>query len=276
VWLEDGGSRNGLVVAGARVARVEVPATGALRCRLGTVELELALASSEITVELARPEPPVQRALGRTLPVLGFWVAGVVAWVAAVVIEPAFWSPWEKERATGVSRLALVAAVVLPVLAFVLVGLLRVVGRRLRLSQTLRALALVSWGWVLLHAASLLATYALSVPAHAVADSILRSIATAVTLAYLASLGRRGPRRRFFLAWLAAAGLLVVATGAVARLAARQTGAPQLDYDVAVPIHGFAGPAADLDRYLDRVRRDFDAGARQAETERRQVQAAGP
>jgi hypothetical protein len=174
-----------------------------------------------------------------------------------------------------VSRLMLGAAVTLPVLAFVLVGVLRVVGRRVRLAQTLLALAVVSWGWALLEGASLLAAYVLSVPLHSTMESVLSGVATALSLAYLASVGRSGPRRRFFLAWTGVAGLLVVATIAVTRLAARQTGAPALDYGVAVPIRGFAGPAAELDAYLDRVRGDFEAGARQAETERRELQAAG-
>jgi FHA domain len=276
VWVEDGGGRNGLMVAGARVERAQVPATGTLRCRLGAAELELALASSETTVELALPPPPPRRGPGRALAALGLWAAGVAAWVTGIVMDPAFWSPWEKERATGVSRLALSAAVILPVLAFLLVGLLRVVGRRVRLGQTLQALAVVSWGWALLHAASLIANYGLSVPLHASADSILRGSATAISLAYLASVGRSGPRRRFFAAWLAAAGLLVVAAASVARRAVHQTGTPELDYDVAVPIRGFAGPSADLDGYLDRVRRDFEAAARQAENERRELLAAQP
>lgn len=273
VWIEDAASRNGLVVGGVKLERAEVPAEGVLRCRLGAAELELAVASAEATLELARPQPPAHPAR-RALQAVAFWAAGIAALVAAAVIQPSFWSPWDKERATSVSWLVLTAAVTLPILAFVLVGLLRIAGRRLRLRDTLRALAVVCGGWALVEAFTQAAAYALSVPAHGVLDGVLSGTAAAVSLAYLASVGRAGRRRRFFLAWVAATGALVIAMSAVERLAARQAGTPALDYDVAVPVYGLTGPAADLEGYLALVRGDFEAGARQAEEERRQLQAA--
>lgn len=267
LWIEDAGSRHGLEIGAARVIRAAVPRAGPLRCRLGSIELELVQDSGDVTLEMPRPVPPAPAAT-RALQFLAFWAAGVAAWVAALVVEPSFWSPWDHERLSDVAWVALGTAVALPVLAFVLVGLLRIARRQAHLVDTLRALAAVSWGWLTLELLTLATTYVLSVSAHAALETLLQQGALVLSLAYLASLARPGPRARFFWSWVAMGGVLVVALAAVGRLAARQTGTPDLDYDVAVPVRGFTGPATDLDRYLDRVRADFEDGARAAEAER--------
>lgn len=272
VWIEDAGSRNGLRIGAERVERAALPAGGSLRCRLGAAEVELAVSSTDATVEIMAPAPSPHGPL-RALKALALWAAGITAWAGLMLIDPSFWSPWEQDRLTTLSWVTLGVAVGLPVLAFVLIGLLRIVGRRARVSDALRALALVSWGWVLLTFLMEAASYGLSVRAHGVLTALLGPGGAAVTVAYLASVARPGPRRRFFVTWVVAIAVLLAGFAGAGRLAARQAGTPQLDYDVRTPIAGVTGPASHVDRYLDALRADFSVAAGRAEEERRHSEA---
>lgn len=274
VWIEDTASRNGVRTGAGRVERMAVPPGGTLRCWLGTAEVELALPSADATLELAAPA----RADGAArLQSAAFWAAGIVAWASLMLIDASFWSPWQQDRLTRFSWLTLGVAVGLPVQAFILVGLLRIAGRRARVRDALRALALVSWGWVLLALLETSASYALTVSAHGLLSLLLPNAGLALSVAYLASVGRRaGHPRRFFATWAAVMAVLLAGFNAAGRLAARQAGNPQLSYEVNVPIAGVTGPASDLERYLERVRADFNAAERDAEDERRTSQAARP
>ena len=271
VWIEDTDSRNGLRVGGELLPRARLDATGLLRCRLGAAELELALPSADATQEIA---VPAVRSPVPALKAAGLWAAGVAAGAAALLIEPSFWSPWEPDRLTSLFRLTLGVAVGLPILAFVLIGLLRIVGRKARVSDALRTLAIVSWGWAFLTLFLAAASYALSVEAHATLAALLQSGATVVTIASLASVARPGPRLRFFAAWAAAVAVVIAGFGAVGALATRQAGMPELDYDVAAPVLGRSGPAADLDGYLQAVGEDFATAEERAADERRRSEAA--
>jgi hypothetical protein len=97
-----------------------------------------------------------------------------------------------------------------------------------------------------------------------------------VTIAYLASVGRAGRGRRFFAVWAAAIAVLLVGFNAAGRLAARQAGTPQLDYDLGVPIGGGTGPASGLDAYLEGVRADFTVAEQRAEEDRQTSHPAHP
>ncbi len=247
VWIEDAGSRNGVRTGKGRVEREAVPTGGTLRCWLGTAEVELALASADATLELAAPARADGWGRGQSA---AFWAAGIVAWACLALIPASFWSPWQQDRLTRFSWLILGVAVGLPVQAFILVGLLRIAGRRARVRDALRALALVSWGWVLLTLLETFASYVLTVSAHGLLSLFLSNAGVAVSVAYLASVARRAGRsRRFFTTWAAVMAVLLAGAHAAGRLAARQAGTPLLDYEMDVPIAGVTGPAHDLDRY---------------------------
>jgi hypothetical protein len=241
-------------------------ATGSLRCRLGTVDLELVLSSNEATQEI-----PVASSSGprkwASVPLL--WMAGVAAGGFSALVEPAYWSPWRPDRLTDLLKFTLSLAVGLPVLAFVLIGLLRVVGRKARFSQALRALALVAWGSALLRLVLAASTYALSIRAHAFLASVLQAAATVVIIASLACVARPGPRLRFFAMWAAAVTVVIGAVVAIEALAARQVGMPELDYGVNAPILGITGPASDLETYLRILNEDFAAAEDRAADELR-------
>ncbi len=271
VWIEDAGSINGLRIDGGPTQRADLPATGALRCSLGAAEVELELASQDATVAIAVPDPatPVPDS---PLRAAGYWAAGIAAWTTIALLDAGFWSPWEQGRQAKLAWLTLGMAISLPITAFILMGLLRIVGRQARLGDVLRALALVSVGWVVFTLVEGATAYALSVRLHALLVSLLGTGGAVASTAYLASVARRGPNGRFLLAWAAAIGVLTLGLGAAGRLAARQAGIPQLDYDVSMPIAGMTGPASDLDTYLGRVRTGFETARRAAEENRRDLQ----
>jgi len=270
VWIEDVGGRNGLLVGDHPVERAAIEPAAPLVCHLGAAVLEVALASADATLEWRRPE----RGQRRGLRTVAFWAAGVGALLASAIVQPSFWSPWEKNRLTNASWTGIGAAVALPVLGFLLVGVLRIVGRRVRLAETLRALAVVGAGWGLVQLVEIALPYLTGVAVHRVCEALLRIAALGLTVAYLASVGRAGPRRRFFLAWCAAAGVLAVAFYLVGSMAARQTGVPDVRYDASVPVLSFAGPASELDPYLEKVRGSFASAQEEAEEERIRAEAA--
>ena len=165
VWIEDAGSINGLRVGTNGVDRAAMPATGALRCSLGAAEVELALASEDATLRIATPRPATPASEG-ALRATAYWAAGIGAWTVNALLDAGFWSPWEQDRQTKLSWLALGVAVGLPIAAFVLMGLLRIVGRKARIGDVLRALALVSAGWVVFTLVEGVTVYVLSVRVH--------------------------------------------------------------------------------------------------------------
>jgi hypothetical protein len=273
VWIEDVGSRNGLRVGGVPASRAPLPARGTLRCQLGAAEVEIALPSAEQTLELELPPAPARAGL-RVLAALAFWALAVAAAACGMLASPSFWSPWDQNRLATFVGMTMGVAVGVPILAFLLIGLLRIVRRRARLTQTLRALALVGWSWVLLAALTRASWYVLSVQAQGLLASALGVAGTAMGVAYLASTARRGPPLRFFLVWAAVVVLVMAGVAGAGRLAARQSGTPQVDYDMDVPIAGWSGPASSLDRYLAGVRADYARAERRAAEERRYSDAA--
>jgi hypothetical protein len=268
VWIEDAGGRNGLRIAGRRLDRAEVGAAAPLRCQLGAVELEIALSSPFDTQEIAAPTPFAHGPL-RVMRATGLFAAIVAAVACNTVLEPGFWSPWNQERLSSLVQSTVGVAMAVPVLAFVLFGLLRVVRRKARVSDALRSMAVVSWTWVLLAVLLRGTAYLLPVSWHSLFQTLLTGATSAVTIGYLATTARRGPNRRFFLVWAGAIAVVVTAFAGAAHLTARQTGAPQVDHEMQMPVAGFSGPTTDLDRYLDGLRSDYAAAERAAAEERR-------
>ena len=275
LWLEDAGSRNGIVVGGQRMERARVPARGTLRCLLGAVEIEVILASPDATLEW-RMQTGRPRETTRLL-TLAYWALGVFAIIGGSILPPAFWSPWQKERLTGAVQVATSAAVALPVVAFILVGLLRIARRRARLFDTLRALAIVLCLGLLVGTLALAVPYVGRPDTHALLLTGLRVPLAIFTVAYLASVARPGPRRRYFVGWAGAATLVLLAFFVVGQMTNRQAGVPAVRYDSAVPVGGFSGPRGDLSAYFDAVRRDFKVAQQEAaEDDRRTRTPSAP
>lgn len=270
--VEDLGSDHGLVTDEVRVPGAALAPGSLSRYRLGAAEVELVVPSLDDTAEF-KPAPPMAR--GSALRAAGWCAAGLLAIVARALCDPSFWSPWQQERATMLSSLVLGAAVALPVFAFVLVGLLRIVGRRVPVTLALRAFALVAWAGVLVGALDALAYYVLPKQLLGWLQALLASALPILFLPYLASLGRTGPNGRFRAGWAAAIAALIVASGLASQLSARQKGTPSVDFDVQVPILGRSGPAKNLEPFLDGMLDDFETAQQNAEKERRESAEAG-
>lgn len=264
--LTDLDSRNGLHVGPRRVAKVAL--AGRLRCMVGGVEVEIEADPGDVTRELRLHDwRRLERRRGPRAH-LGYALLGVLGWLATVALEPAFWSPWEKGRAVALLGHALGALVTLPLVATLLLTLLKAFGRRLRLADVLAALAGLVW---LLPATSLLAFlayYALPSATFSALHALLYPAAGAWAAAVVATLRRPAPSRR--LRALCALAVLAVAAGfgLVGRLAAERSGEPRPDFHVQAPIAGYAGRAEPLDDYFAAVAAEAEAAAAQAAAQR--------
>jgi hypothetical protein len=267
LWLEDAGSRNGVVVGHERVERVGVPENGSLRFFLGAVEVEVAVAGGEATLEWRHDEAPTRPV--SVLRTCAYWALGVAAVVGSSVLSSTFWSPWQKERLTGAIQVAISAAVALPVAAFILVGLLRVARRRARLADTLRALAMVLGLGLVVGALSVVVPYLARPETQPWLLAVLQVPAGIFAVAYLASVARREPGRRYFWGWAGITALALLGFFVVGQMASRHEGVPNVRYGLSVPLGGYSGPRGDLGAYFEGVRRDFKEAQREATEEDR-------
>lgn len=264
--LRDLGSANGVHRGPARVG--SVPISGTLRCRMGTVEIEVEPLSLEATQPIRVADWKRFDQRRSTADHVRYLLLGLVGWIAGVAVAPAFWSPWQKARAVTLLWHGLGVVIALPVLALLLLMVLRVVGRRVRMADTLLALAHVAWIAPVLFALSFALYYVLPLSAHGLATALLGLVAFVAGVVHLASVRRPAPRRRFRIAWAAVAAFVFVGFGAISSLASQKMGLPQVKYHVQLPLGGHAGPARGLDTYFAEIREASEDAARAAETVR--------
>lgn len=265
--LRDQGSRNGVWHAHARVARVAV--AGPTRCHLGEVEIEIErLAADTPTLEVKLSELAPERRRGR-LDLLRYLTAGVAGWIALVVLDPEFWSPWNKGQGAQLLGHGLAALVLLPLAAAVLFVLLRAFGRRLRLADALQAVGRVMWLWPAAALVGHLGYYALPSAWLGGLGLLVSLLTSAAAVAVLASV-RRTPVRLFATAWAVATALFVGGIAWASSLAAQRAGQPDPDFHVQAPLLGAIGPAVELDDFLGEVATLATETAADAERVRRE------
>jgi FHA domain-containing protein len=266
VVLRDLGSRNQLF----RDERSEpvIVVTGPLRVWLGRVEIEVEALSPDATQEVrVQDRPHVERRRGLAY-FASYIAAGVVAVLATTVANPAYWSPLSEERWLSLAVSALATVVLLPIMAVVLLIVLKAIGRRVRFADALAAVAGVAW---LLPAAALLSflSYYLCWPqGHSVVDGLLFAAVGVVGIVWLASVRRRGPNGTFRLAWGLAVAVLAAATAAASTSCSERMGAPSVNYKALPPVGGWTGPKVSLEVHLERVRAAAAAAAKDAEAAR--------
>jgi hypothetical protein len=259
VVLRDLGSRNGCHVGPARVESVRLD--GPVRCRLGRAELEVVLLSAADTLSVPASEwHRFERRRGIRYD-LACLAVGVLGSLALSVLDPAFWSPWNKQRTVAVLTSVLLTLVLLPVLSFVLFILARAVGRHVRMSDTLQVLSRVVWVWVGVSVVSLPAYYVLSTSLLGLLQDALFIGAAATTVVAAAAVRRERPSVGFRLAWAVAVAAIAIGFGATHAISSRKSGVPQLDFYVQPPLAGYPGPSQGLEAYLRGV---SDAAARAA------------
>jgi hypothetical protein len=262
IVIRDAGSRNAVHLGPRAVS--EAHGAGVVRCLLGRTEIEVERLPAGDTLEL-RPEDRALFEQRRTIADHVRYVAlGVVAWLALVVGDSDFWSPWQQNRAGTLLGHTLGAAVTLPLAAFVLLGVLRLAGRRMRIADTLRALALVAWAYALATVVLALLYYALPAGAHGQVAALAGTALMVWSVVFLASLRRPGPGRLFRIAWGVAALALVAGMQTVGSLAQRRMGMPQVDHELQPPLGPLAGPNRPMGTYLDALGTASEAAARNA------------
>jgi hypothetical protein len=261
--LRDAGSRNGLHLGPLRVA--VAPVDGVLRCLVGAVEVEIEPLPGDDTQEVRLHDwRRLERRRGPR-DYLRLTALGVLGWLATTLVEPSFWSPWEKDRGVALLGHALAALISLPLCGALLLVLLKAFGRRLRLGDTLDALARLLWLPPLAEAVAYLADYPLPAAASGALRALLGVAVAAWTTATLAAVRRPGPSRLFRAGWALAAALAASGLGAYASLRSKRTGEPQLDFHVQVPLGGYAGRAESLDQYFARLDQVAAQAAAQAQ-----------
>lgn len=265
--LVDLGSRNGIRVDDMAVDAVELDRR--LRCRIGLLQLELEPLRDTPTREVQAREWRRFERRRNVLDQLRYLVFGVAALVLGDVVQPDFWSPWTHTRSIDLLGAVLGAVVLLVLAAGALFVVLKAFGRRVRLSDTLRALAFLAWLEPANHLLLLAAYYPLSPRAFAWFTTVTWVGVAVVTVVAMAVVCRRPPSVRFAAAWAVAALVLALGVVSTSALYARRMGQPNVDVHVQVPLAGHPGQSGTLEDYLQRVGR----AARDAEDAAREVRA---
>lgn len=250
VRLRDLDSRNGLHVGPRRVSQVALDER--LRCRLGQVELEIERLKDAPTLELRARDLDVERRRSAGAHA-GYLALGVVGWLALEVAEPAFWSPWDQNRSVKLFGSAIAALLLLPLVSAIGLVVLKAFGRKLRIADTLQAVARLPWLLLVVFAAGYSSYYPLSSDGHGSFRLLLGLVATVAGVLLLVSVRRSGPSRLFRAGWALAVAAVFVAIAATWSLTQEKSGEPSLDFRVQAPLLGWAGAAGSLDAYFERV-----------------------
>ena len=255
-------SRNGVHVGPIAVEHAR--GGSVVRCFVGRVALEVEALSDTPTLEIRVDEVLALEQRRTALDHVRYVLLGVLGCLVLVVSDSDFWSPWQKSRWGELVSSALFAATALPVLALVLLGMLRLVGRHVRIADTLRALAIVFVAVAALELLDHLLYYVLPVAAYSLFSALAGIAGAAATIVYLASLRKPRPRTRFQATWALISLMLLVGIGLTSHLEEVRKGTPQVDHEVQPPIAGFAGPGHSLEHHFAAVHREAETAARKA------------
>jgi len=236
--------------------------------RLGQTELQLEPVCDSPTLDVpfaARRVPDRRRG---TAARLGYLALGVTGLLVNDLLEASFWSPWNHTRSVSLLGSAIAALVVLPTLAGILFLVLKVIGRRVRMADTLRAVGLLAWLAPAAQVLLLVAWYPLTPSQYALFQTGVGAVAAALSFAALASV-RREPRSYLFsLGWAATVLLIVVGFMALSAEGNRKRGQPNVDLKLQAPIAGYAGRAESLDAFLGALRTMAAADSQAAHSQR--------
>ncbi len=272
--LVDLGSRNGLRVGRRNVQ--ELPLDRRVVCRVGRVVLEVEPVSDAPTLELDAREWRRFRRRRSLLHPLLYLLGGVAGAVAGAVLEPSFWSPSDHTRWVDLVALAFGIALGLSFLAGMLFVVLKALGRQVRMADTMRAVALLTWLGPAVSLLMLAAYYPLTSSALSWLDSITTALVITAVVVTLAGVRREPLSARFVLGWAGGTLLLIVAMTSAWSISRRQAGPPSVDLRVQAPLAGYPGRAVSLDDYLGAVRAAATKAERAAGASRTRTQVDRP
>jgi len=260
--VRDLGSKNA-VRLGPR-AVTEAHGRRVVRCLLGRVEIEVERLGTEDTLEL-RPSDLAGFEQRRSIADHARYVAlAALAWLAMVVGGPGLWSPWQQNRTGVILGHCLAAMVTLPVAGLVLLGFLRLAGRRVRIADTLRAFAVVALVIAGSKVVVTAAYYALPTDAFERVKDILEIGLTVWAIVHLAALRRAGRSVWFRIAWGGATVVLIAGLEVLATLSQRRLGMPEVNHHVQPPLASVTGPHRSLGAYFDRLAEASNMAAERA------------
>lgn len=266
IVLRDLDSRNGLHLGSSRVTSAAVP--GFLRAQVGRVEIEIEVLSEGDTREFAVPDWDGLDKRRTVADLLRYLLLGSAAWLLTIVLDPSFWSPWNKARLVTLLGNGIGIVVALPLFSFGLLVALKAAGRRVRMADTLQALASVLWVLPIGAVVGLVAYYVLPGPSYGLLDVVVGGTLLVAATVHLVSVRRVGPSRRFRTIWATAVAALYLGLHLVGGVAGRRTGTPAVDYHVQPPLGTLTGPSEPLDRYFERLGVAATQAASAAETVR--------
>jgi len=260
--VRDLGSRNA-VRLGPR-AVTEAHGRRVVRCLLGRVEIEVERLGIDDTLEL-RPGDVAGFDQRRSMADHARYVGlAAAAWLALVVGAPEFWSPWQQNRTGVVLGHCLAALIAVPVAGLILLGFLRLAGRRVRIADTLRAFAVVAFVFAASKAVLTVAYYVFPSGAFATVKQLLDIAVNVWAVVYLASVRRAGRGVWFRAAWGSAALVLILGVYGLGSLTQRRMGMPQVDHHVQPPLGSVTGPHRPLSAYFDRLAEAADTASERA------------
>lgn len=246
--IVDGSGTNGLYAGPKRVA--SEPISGRLRARLGLAEIEIEEVSDDATEPISLED--LHRLDQRRTPLT--WAKYIIVALAALNLETVlmadFWSPWNSQRLVAVVWQSASALVAILVFAALLLGLLRAVGRKVRMADVLRHFAVFTWLRPLAVVLIVAGYYLLSDGLAASVRAWLPSLATVVFLAQAAALRRPSPSGTFRWLWAGAVLLVLLGVESTRSYAAKRVGQPEVDHAMQTPIPGLGtGPAVSFEDY---------------------------
>ncbi|HEU0105723.1 MAG TPA: FHA domain-containing protein [Vicinamibacteria bacterium] len=260
--VRDLGSRNAVRLGPRPVT--EAHGGRVVRCLLGRVEIEVERLGTEDTLEL-RPSDLAGFEQRRSIADHARYVAlAAAAWLAMVVGGPGLWSPSQQNRTGVILGHCLAAMVTLPVAGLVLLGFLRLAGRRVRIADTLCAFAVVALVFAGSRAVLTAAYYALPSDAFAMVKDILEIGLTVWAVVHLAALRRAGRSVWFRVAWGGATVVLIAGLEVLGTLTQRRLGMPEVNHHVQPPLASVTGPHRSLGTYFDRLAEASNIAAERA------------
>ena len=260
--VRDLGSRNAVRLGPRPVT--EAHGRRVVRCLLGRVEIEVERLGIDDTLEL-RPSDVAGFEQRRSIADHARYVTLAAAgWLAIVVGDPELWSPSQQNRTGAVLAHCLAALIALAVAGLVLLGFLKLAGRRVRIADTLQALAMVALVFAGSRAAVTAAYYALPANLFATVKQIVETGVTVWAVVHLAAVRRAGRGLLVRAAWGGVTLAVIVGLSGLWALNQRRQGEPQVDHHIQPPLGSVTGPHRPLSAYFDRLAEASNTAAERA------------
>lgn len=263
--LVDLESRNGIRVGNSPVKSHLL--RHATRCFIGIVEIEIEPLSSEVTRIINVQEWQHFNRRRSLRDHLKTMLLAALGWMAFALVQPSYWSPEREDRGLILIWQLLTVSVALPVCSFLLLAILRTVGRKLRIADTLSVFCKIICIFATLGILSNILYYPLSTTWFHHMNGLIFAGTCIWAVTMLAGVRRQPLTLGFKLGWGAVAAVIYLIFTFALSMSDKIHGDPQTDYTVLPPISGYSGYAVGLDKYLGNVEKIAkDAAAEAAES----------